>query len=193
MITFIKQKLRIETDGHNGARSHVLSEMRISGFCFSLIFSLVWLLSVATLEARQQLEWHLDVLGDPYESAEIQLPNDYEGEVVMTLIRSLAQEESSEKAVLYLHGFGDYFFQREMVSDHTNFESEWGDHFFRGDAILNVDHIRSGAEKIESPDRRIEVIEDGMHDLILSPEPVREEAYRVIFQWLEELTPEGSE
>lgn len=344
-------------------------------FLCSLFLSLLILMPLQRAEAQQQLAWQEDVLGGSYQMAEIMLAGDYEGEVVMTLIRSLVQEESSRKAVLYLHGFGDYFFQREMglrfneegfdfyavdlrkygrshrphqrlanvrdlaeyyeeldralayiraegaewivlighstgglttslyahdrgeeglfdalllnspfydfnagfltrwvmlpfaawrggsnpdtevegsglpsnysrslhreldgewefnrewkpdhtpinygwirairqghqrvaggltipvpvlvmVSDHTNFESEWGDHFFRGDAILNVDHIRSGAEKIESPDRRIAVIEDGMHDLILSPEPVREEAYRVIFQWLEELTPEGSE
>lgn len=347
-----------------------------SGIFYSLLLSFFLLFIFAgPVKAQTVLHWQEDVLGVPYESAEIELDSDYEGEVVMTLIRSLAGDKPAKEAALYVHGFGDYFFQHElglhfnekgidfyavdlrkygrsyrphqrlanvrdlseyyeeldlsleyirsegaewillighstgglttslyahyrgeqalfdalllnspfydfnagfiarwvmlpfaswrggfnpdleiegsglpsnysrslhrdldgewefnrewkpdhtpinygwirairqghrrvaggleisvpvliMLSDHSNYEGEWGDHFFRGDAILNVDHIRSGAEKISSPARHIEVITDGMHDLILSPEPVRAEAYRVMFRWLENLRPGGQE
>lgn len=44
-----------------------------------------------------------------FEQLTITQPNDYEGKVVCTLLRSKANP-SSGKAILYLHGFNDYFF-----------------------------------------------------------------------------------
>ena len=55
-----------------------------------------------------------DVLGLPFEQLVLpQLP-DYEGAVQSTLIR-LRPSTHGTKAVLYLHGFNDYFFQEEMA------------------------------------------------------------------------------
>lgn len=42
------------------------------------------------------------------------MPNDYEGKVVCTLVRKL-NSRPVEQAVLYIHGFLDYFFQEEMA------------------------------------------------------------------------------
>jgi alpha-beta hydrolase superfamily lysophospholipase len=42
------------------------------------------------------------------------MPSDYEGKVVCTLVRKL-NSQPTKHAVLYIHGFLDYFFQKEMA------------------------------------------------------------------------------
>ncbi|MFV0417986.1 MAG: alpha/beta hydrolase [Dysgonomonas sp.] len=54
-----------------------------------------------------------DILKDNFEQRTITLKDDYEGKAIATLIRRLPDLQSS-KAVLYIHGFNDYFFQAEM-------------------------------------------------------------------------------
>lgn len=54
-----------------------------------------------------------DILGDSYLSRSIQMPDDYEGEVVCTLIKKPALP-NVEQAILYIHGYNDYFFQKEL-------------------------------------------------------------------------------
>ena len=51
-----------------------------------------------------------DVLGPPYTAETISLPDDHEGEVVATLVRRPAGRRT-QRAVLHVHGFADYFFQ----------------------------------------------------------------------------------
>ncbi|NNG81861.1 alpha/beta hydrolase [Acinetobacter sp. ANC 5378] len=58
--------------------------------------------------------YQLDVLGTGYEQATLNFPDDYEGQVIATLVRKKAEQPTS-KAVLYVHGFIDYFFQTEMA------------------------------------------------------------------------------
>lgn len=55
-----------------------------------------------------------DILGAGYEQAALHFPDDYEGKVIATLVRKKAPH-STPKAVLYIHGFIDYFFQTEMA------------------------------------------------------------------------------
>jgi alpha-beta hydrolase superfamily lysophospholipase len=57
----------------------------------------------------------IDVLGAPYTAETIELPADDEGAVVATLVRRGADSGASRKAVLYVHGFCDYFFQTEYA------------------------------------------------------------------------------
>jgi alpha-beta hydrolase superfamily lysophospholipase len=52
----------------------------------------------------------IDVLGEPYRSETIELDDDHEGEVVATLV-SRPAEGHTDRAVLHVHGFADYFFQ----------------------------------------------------------------------------------
>ncbi|VXB44846.1 alpha/beta hydrolase [Aeromicrobium sp. 9AM] len=61
-------------------------------------------------------EWIPDELGEGYEQHTIALgPDpDGEGEVEATLVRRVPAE-TYEAAVLYVHGFSDYFFQRELA------------------------------------------------------------------------------
>ena len=58
--------------------------------------------------------WGPDVLGAGFESATIPLPPDWEGDVVATVVRHRAGDASAG-AVLYVHGFNDYFFQADLA------------------------------------------------------------------------------
>lgn len=53
-----------------------------------------------------------------YESKVLHLPPDFEGEVIATLVSRRA--ESSRRAVLYIHGFTDYFFQDHLADHYVN-------------------------------------------------------------------------
>ncbi|MGI8336291.1 alpha/beta hydrolase [Actinomadura scrupuli] len=55
-----------------------------------------------------------DILGEGYEATVLPLGEDPEGEVVATLVRR-STAEPSRRAVLYVHGFVDYFFQRHLA------------------------------------------------------------------------------
>ena len=61
------------------------------------------------------MEFREDILGTPYEAAELALVPDEEGPVGATLVRRLVP--GSRQAVLYLHGYTDYFFQTHLA-DH---------------------------------------------------------------------------
>ena len=66
------------------------------------------------MTTKIEVDYQPDILGAGYEQATLDLPNDYEGQVVATLVRKKAAEPT-KKAVLYIHGFIDYFFQTEMA------------------------------------------------------------------------------
>jgi alpha-beta hydrolase superfamily lysophospholipase len=59
-----------------------------------------------------------DVLGAPYEQRRIVLAPDAEGEVVATLV-SLRAPAPTRRAVLYVHGYVDYFFQTHLAEFFT--------------------------------------------------------------------------
>jgi alpha-beta hydrolase superfamily lysophospholipase len=58
--------------------------------------------------------WTPDRLLSGFESLELAFANDYDGRVIATLVR-LPAGDASRGAVLYVHGFVDYFFQRHMA------------------------------------------------------------------------------
>jgi len=58
--------------------------------------------------------WQPDRLLPGFETLELALPEDYDGAVVATLVR-LPVANAERGAVLYIHGFSDYFFQRHMA------------------------------------------------------------------------------
>jgi alpha-beta hydrolase superfamily lysophospholipase len=57
--------------------------------------------------------WTTDILGKEYESRTLPLPADEQGEVVATLVRRRAGD--TRHAVLYVHGYNDYFFQTHLA------------------------------------------------------------------------------
>jgi alpha-beta hydrolase superfamily lysophospholipase len=58
--------------------------------------------------------WRPDGLLAGFEALELEAADDYDGAVVATLVR-LPSAEAPRGAVLYVHGFSDYFFQRHMA------------------------------------------------------------------------------
>jgi alpha-beta hydrolase superfamily lysophospholipase len=84
---------------------------------------LLWALLIVHT-AQGQVTYWTDILNNGFKQATIVQPSDYEGSVTCTIIRKLPAEKS-QKAVLYVHGFNDYFFQEEMadrfVSEGFNF------------------------------------------------------------------------
>jgi len=83
--------------------------------------------------------WSADVLGPPWQASTIALRPDGAGAPVATLVRRRAVRSAagpSAPAVLYLHGFADYFFQ----ADHGRAWAERGFDFY---ALDMRDHGRS--------------------------------------------------
>ncbi|MEW6690251.1 MAG: alpha/beta hydrolase [Pseudomonadota bacterium] len=60
------------------------------------------------------MAWQPDRLLPGFEALEIGQPDDYDGRVVATLVR-LPAGAAPRGAVLYVHGFIDYFFQRHLA------------------------------------------------------------------------------
>jgi alpha-beta hydrolase superfamily lysophospholipase len=59
-------------------------------------------------------DWRPDPLLEGFEAKTLEFPPDYDGAVVATLVR-LPVGGAPRGAVLYVHGFVDYFFQRHMA------------------------------------------------------------------------------
>src|SRR4051812_28332178 len=63
---------------------------------------------------NQPIAWTEDALLPGFESVTLPFPPDYDGPVVATLVRK-AGRAPKNRAVLYIHGFIDYFFQSHMA------------------------------------------------------------------------------
>lgn len=74
-----------------------------------LLLTLAWLL-VAWVGRAQYTE---DILGTTYQQQTICMPDDYEGKTVSTLVRK-AEPQTGRRAILYIHGYNDYFFQAQL-------------------------------------------------------------------------------
>ena len=112
-----------------------------------------------------------DILGYPYEKIEIPLPEDEEGKVVATLIKRPSKHRS-RKAVLYIHGYCDYFFQGEMAEKYA----ENGFNFYAldlrkyGRSILphqTPNFCKSVEEYYPEIDRAFEIIKADKNEQIL--------------------------
>jgi alpha-beta hydrolase superfamily lysophospholipase len=60
------------------------------------------------------MNYRPDILGNGFEQAIVQQPDDYEGPVICTVIRKLCHHKTG-KAVLHVHGYNDYFFHSAMA------------------------------------------------------------------------------
>lgn len=74
-----------------------------------LYFTILSLLFISTIYAQ----YVPDILGDNYLRRTIQMPDDYEGKVVCTLVKK-PQLLETKQAILYIHGYNDYFFQKQL-------------------------------------------------------------------------------
>lgn len=62
--------------------------------------------------SETDLDWHEDILPG-YEARYVDMGEAYDGPCRCTVVRKLAAKPSG-RAILYVHGFNDYFFQKEM-------------------------------------------------------------------------------
>lgn len=88
--------------------------------------------------------WVPDILGEPFEQLTLDLGEDAEGPVVATLVRSLTHgallKPLVDVDVLYVHGWSDYFFQRELA----RFWNRLGARFFALDLRKYGRSLRAG-------------------------------------------------
>jgi len=114
-----------------------------------------------------------DPLGPNFQLRHLPQPDDYEGEVRATLVRH-CYPPATTRAVLYVHGFNDYFFQRDMAT-------EYAAHGFRfyaldlrkyGRALLRhqrPNNVRNLSEYFADLDAALGVIRaEGSSTLVLS-------------------------
>ena len=89
-----------------------------------------------------------DVLGAGYEALTVELPDDAEGAVVATLVRRRAAA-TTNRAVLYIHGFSDYFHQIELAEFHAA----------RGEDFYAIDLRKNGRSLLphQTPTRMADV------------------------------------
>ena len=71
-----------------------------------------------------------------------------------------------------------------MHSDKSVDGSKWSEALRKGDAVLNVDHMREGSRHL-GPNPEVVAIKDGLHDLTLSRLDVREQVFTRLFAWLQ--------
>lgn len=116
-------------------------------------------------------QYQADILGEGYEQTTLNFPDDYEGKVTATLIRKKASQ-STNKAVLYIHGFIDYFFQTEMAEQFNQHGFDFYALDLRkyGRSILphqKYYNIREIAEYDVEITRALEIIGAEGHDSVL--------------------------
>ncbi len=105
-----------------------------------------------------------DILKEGFEQTTLHLPDDYEGDIVATLVRK-RNDNPSHKAVLYVHGFNDYFFQKNIAQEFL----KNGYHFYAidlrkyGRSILahqKINNVRDLKEYFAEIDLALHVIKD---------------------------------
>lgn len=74
-----------------------------------ILFSLLLCLLISGIQAQ----YIPDILGDNYLRRTFQMPDDYEGKVVCTLVKK-PELPGVKQAILYIHGYNDYFFQKQL-------------------------------------------------------------------------------
>lgn len=107
------------------------------------------LLQLLILLAATASAWERDVLGGGYEMRYVEQPDDYSGPVRSTIVR-LKSPCATDAAVLYVHGFNDYFFNAGMGR-------EFADHcygFYAVDLRKYGRSILPGQRKFEARDLR---------------------------------------
>ncbi|MBB4963997.1 alpha/beta hydrolase [Saccharothrix violaceirubra] len=112
----------------------------------------------------------VDVLGDDYETRTLPLGG---GDVTATLVRKRA-EHPVRGAVLYVHGFADYFFQRHVAEHFTrrSFDFYAVDLRAYGRSLRPgqlANHVTDLTEHFEEIDASVRIVreEDGHRDVVL--------------------------
>lgn len=117
--------------------------------------------------------WKPDILGDGYEMMRVALGSDYSGPVASTVVRRRAVRPS-RRAVLYVHGFSDYFLQADMGREFNrrgyNFYAvdlrKYGRSHLAGQTFFEVRSLREYFPDIEMALSCIEA--DGNDNVVLA-------------------------
>lgn len=136
------------------------------------LLTLLLLASVAasTLFAR---DWKVDsLLRSGFETTVINQGKDYSGNVISTVIRKQT-EKPSVNGILYVHGFNDYFFQKEMADTFVNRNysfyavdlRKYGRSHLKNQKLFQVRNMREYFPDIDSAIRVMQ--EDGIVNIIL--------------------------
>lgn len=80
---------------------------------------LLFLLLLLLPGIKSYSQYRPDILGGDFVQQTIQMPDDYDGKVIITIIRKEAAKPTT-KAILYVHGFNDYFFQTSLAEHFNN-------------------------------------------------------------------------
>ena len=64
----------------------------------------------------KQPDWRPDDVSEGFEATTLAMADDYEGKVTATLLRQRSPEANG-RAVLYIHGYCDYFFQTHVATE----------------------------------------------------------------------------
>lgn len=107
-----------------------------------ILFLFSILLSAQSISSK----WENDIL-DGYEMRHVQHPNDYSGKVQSTIIRKKTANKA-KTGILYIHGYNDYFFQKEMGDKF----SECGYGFYAVDLRKYGRSIIAGQHKFQARD-----------------------------------------
>lgn len=116
--------------------------------------------------------WTKDVLGEGFTKRHIVQPDDYAGRVRCTVIRHKASE-NTHCGALYIHGFSDYFFQKEMAirfNEHGyNFYAvdlrKYGRSLMKGQKMFQVRDLREYFQDIQAGIDAMK--EDGNSEIVL--------------------------
>ena len=115
--------------------------------------------------------YQADVLGPDYQQLVLEFPDDYDGKVIATLVRKKAVQATT-KAVLYIHGFIDYFFQTEMAEQFNQHGFDfyaldlrkYGRSRLGHQQLYNVRDLREYDAEIS---KSLEIIQQEGHDAVL--------------------------
>lgn len=131
----------------------------------------IYMVLMSVFISAHPAEWNPDIL-EGYESRQVKHPDDYSGPVTSTIIRKKSPC-GGNKGVLYIHGFNDYFFQKEMgdiITDSCiNFYAvdlrKYGRSLAEGQKPFQVRDIREYYADIDSAVAQMK--HDGINHIIL--------------------------
>lgn len=118
------------------------------------------------------MDWKNDILGDGFEMTHVNQGNDYAGKVRCSVIRRKTAAKTT-RGVLYIHGFSDYFFQKEMAMEYVDHGYDfyavdlrrYGRSLQEGDKMFRVKNLREYFADIQAG---VDIMKaDGITEIIL--------------------------
>lgn len=87
----------------------------MKNICHILQSIALFMASITLFAPRTAAQYYQpDILGERFEQHTFQMGDSFDGEAVSTLVRALPMHDT-RRSILYIHGYNDYFFQREMA------------------------------------------------------------------------------